>query len=197
MFGHVAGRQRRWRWVILSFLFALAFVWSFAVMREETGGIWSMLRLGSAVAGGISLLGLVLSFVPSKGRGEQEDNERPSQADGTAEMGSEEQAQADGSTEGSSDTDEEVFDPQVSVAEDGHPSAGEGEEWPADDRGGVDVADPDGAVEQGETHDADVSADDHLQRMREQFKARAEEAALRVKQREAELQKTASASDSE
>ena len=54
-------------------------------------------------------------------------------------------------------------------------------------------ADLDEADDRVEALDADGDSQDHLRRMREEFKARAEEAALRVKQREAELHEAASA----
>ena len=56
-------------------------------------------------------------------------------------------------------------------------------------------ADLDEAVDRVEALDADGDSQDNLRRMREEFKARAEEAALRVKQREAELHEAASAPD--
>ena len=65
MLGNV-GRHRRWPWAILFFLFALAFVWSFAVMGDEVGGVWSILLIVSAVGAGISLLLLVLMFISSR-----------------------------------------------------------------------------------------------------------------------------------
>jgi hypothetical protein len=58
-------------------------------------------------------------------------------------------------------------------------------------------ADLDEAVDQVEALDADGESQEQLRRIREEFKARAEEAALRVKQREAELHEAASASDPE
>jgi hypothetical protein len=57
-------------------------------------------------------------------------------------------------------------------------------------------ADLEEEVDQVEALDADGSQED-LRRMREEFRARAEEAALRVKQREAELQEAASVADQE
>jgi len=54
-------------------------------------------------------------------------------------------------------------------------------------------ADLDEADDRVEALDGDPQ--DNLRRMREEFKARAEEAALRVKQREDELHEAASSSD--
>ena len=58
-------------------------------------------------------------------------------------------------------------------------------------------ADLDEAVDQVEAADADGESQENLRRIREEFKARAEEAALRVKLREAELHEAASSSDAE
>jgi hypothetical protein len=77
-----------------------------------------------------------------------------------------------------------------------------GEELPAEERahtseedGQALDADLDEEVDRVDALDADGDSDDHLRRMREEFKARAEEAALRVKQREAELHEAAAAPD--
>jgi len=87
MFGHAAGRQRRSLWAILSFLFALAFAWSFAVMGERSGGPWIILRVGLAVGLGISLLRLVLTLVSSRRlRRAQESDEWRAEADEGAEI---------------------------------------------------------------------------------------------------------------
>jgi hypothetical protein len=59
----------------------------------------------------------------------------------------------------------------------------------ADVDGSVDKAESDDQVESG---DADVDSDEHLRKIREEFKARVEEAALRVKQREGDPQEAAS-----
>jgi hypothetical protein len=56
-------------------------------------------------------------------------------------------------------------------------------------------ADLDEAVDQVRTPDGDGESQEHLQRMREEFKARAEQAALRVKQRQAELHEAATVPD--
>ena len=167
MFGHVAGRQRRSRWAILSFLFALAFAWS-AVMGERSG-LWSILRLGLAVGLGISLLRLVLTLVSSRSlrRGQENDKWR-AEGDEGAEMEAEGQPPAD-----------------EPPAEDRAPTSEEDLQ--------VLQPDSDGAVDQVEAPEADVESQDSLQRMREEFKARAKEAELRVKQREAELDEAASA----
>jgi len=56
--------------------------------------------------------------------------------------------------------------------------------------------DSDGAVDQVKAPETDVEPQESLRRMREEFKARAKEAELRVKQREAELHEAASAPES-
>jgi len=65
---------------------------------------------------------------------------------------------------------------------------------PSDEDGQALDADLDEVVDQVDAL-ADGDPQDQLQRMREEFKARAEEAALRVKQREAELHGAGSAPD--
>ena len=227
MFGHVAGRKRRSRWAILSFLFALALAWSFAAMREQT-----VLWVGLAVGLGISLL---ITFVSSRRhRRARKNDEREMQAEGH------------GSDEASTEkrlTYEEVFQVQLNVDDATFAGAREDEEWQAEDGEAVEieaegqppaeealaeeafveersptseedvqVLEPelDGAVDHVETVEADVEAveadvepvealevdhesQDALQRMREEFAARAKEAELRVKQREAELDEAGSA----
>src|SRR4029450_12147041 len=68
---------------------------------------------------------------------------------------------------------------------------------PSDEDGQALDADLDEVVDQVDQVDALADGDpqEQLRRMREEFKARAEEAALRVKQREAELQGAGSAPD--
>ena len=192
MSGHVAKRRRRWPWAILSFLFALAFASSFAVMEEQVGNV---LRIGSAVGLGISLLLLVRAFISSRRfRRAQKDDGRQAEGD-------EEQPP----TEQRAPTYEEVFGLELDLDAGGLPRAPGDEGWPGDEEhaptSGEDVqalrADLDGAVDQVEALDADGESQEHLRRIREQIKARAEEAALRVKQREAELHEAASASDPE
>jgi hypothetical protein len=223
MFGHVAGRQRRSRWAILSFLFALAFAWSFAVMGERSG-LWSILRLGLAVGLGISLLRLILTLASSRSlRRGQENEELRAKADEGAEMEAEGQPPAEEPpTEKHALTYEEVFQVQPNIDLGSLAPAPEDEEWQAEAEEGADMEaegqppaeepptedraptsdeedlqalqpDPDGAVDQVKAPEADVESQDSLRRMREEFAARAKEAELRVKQREAELDEAASA----
>jgi len=230
MFGHVAGRKRRSRWAILSFLFALALAWSFAAMREQT-----ILWVGLAVGLGISLL---ITFVSSRRlRRARKNDERQTQAEGQA------------SEEASTDrrlTYEEVFQVQLNVDDASLAGVHEDEEWPAEvdeameiEAGGqssaeepvaeealaeehastseedlqalepdldetvdhveaveaveADVEPVEADVEPVEALEVDDESHDALQRMREEFAARAKEAELRVKQREAELDEAASA----
>jgi hypothetical protein len=210
MLGNV-GRHRRWPWAILFVLFALTFVWSFAVMGEEGGSVWRILLIVSAVGAGISLLLLGLMFISSRRHG-------PAKADEGSEMEADEQQLVEQpATEERGPTYEEVF----GLDEGGLPSAPEDKEWtdeeeaeleaeaqgwaeqlPAEEHapsseedGRALVADLDEADDRVEAVEADGDPEDNLRRMREEFKARAEEAALRVKQRENELHEASSAPD--
>jgi hypothetical protein len=211
MLGNV-GRHRRWPWVILFFLFALTFAWSFAVMGDEVGSVWRILLIVSAVGAGISLLLLVLMFVSSR-------RHRRAEGDEGSQMGAEgEQSEEQPTTP---PTYEEVF----GLDEGSLPRAPEDVEWTGDDEAELEAeaqplaeqlpaeegapfeqdgraldADLDEAVDQVDQVDqvdalADGDPQEQLRRMREEFKARAEEAALRVKQREAELHGAGSAPD--
>ncbi len=222
MFGHVAGRQHRSRWAILSFLFALAFAWSFTVMGDQVGGNWTILRLGLGVGLGISLLRLVLTFVSSRRPRRAQEN------DESVGVKAEGQPSAEESTEKRPLTYEEVFQVQLNVDEGSLASASENEEWQPESSEGVvmeveaepsveefpveehveepattadeDVqADFDGAVEHVdadvepvEASSVDGDTQDALQKMREAFAARAKEDELRVKQREGEPEEAAS-----
>jgi hypothetical protein len=233
MFGHVAGRKRRSRWAILSFLFALALAWSLAAMREQT-----ILWVGLAVGLGISLL---ITFVSSRRlRREGKSDVRETQAD----RQTSEEASADRRL-----TYEEVFQVQLNVDDDASLAGAHGDdEWPteADEAAEIEAEgepiveepraeeplaeealaedafaeehaptseediqalepDVDGEVDHVEAVEVETEAEpvealevddesqDALQKMREAFAARAKEAELRVKQREAELDEAASA----
>ncbi len=222
MFGHFAGRQRRSRWAILSFLFVLAFAWSFAVMGERAGGLWIILRLGLAVGLGISLLRLVLTFVSSRSlRRAQENEEWRAEGDEGAEMEAGGQSPEEPLTEERALTYQEIFQVQPNVDGGSLARAPEDDERQAEGDEGAEMEaegeppaeeppteehaptseedlqvlqpDSDGAVDQVEAPEGDVESQDSLQRMREMFKARAKEAELRVKQREAELDEAPSA----
>jgi hypothetical protein len=193
MSGHVAKRRRRWPWAILSFLFALAFAWSLADMQERVGDVWIILRIGSAVGLGISLLLLVRAFISSRRhRRAQKDDGRRAEGDEGAE------AQQQGEQP---PTYEEVFGLELDLDAESLPRAPGYDEWSGDEGAEMDVqaldADLDEAVDQVQGLDADGESQEDLLRIREEFKARAEEAALRVKRREAELHEAASASDPE
>ena len=204
MSGHGAKRRRRWPWAILSLLFALAFAWSFAVVGERVEDVWSVLRIVSAVGLGISLLLLVRAFISSRRfRRAQKDDGRRAEGDERAEMG------AGGQDRGP--TYEEVFGLEPDLDAASLPGAPEDGGWPGDEGAVMEAerepsaeqlaaevpADLDDAVDQVEALDADGESQENLRRIREEFKARAEEAALRVKLREAELHEAASASDAE
>lgn len=204
------GRHRRWPWAILFVLFALTFVWSFAVMGEEAGSVWRILLIVSAVGAGISLLLLVVMFISSR-------RHRRAKGDEGSELADEHQPGEQSPTDGRGPTYEEVF----GLDEGGLPPAPEEREWtgeedaqleaeaqgwaeqlPAeehaptsDEDGQALVADLDEADHRVEAVEADGDPEDNLRRMREEFKARAEEAALRVKQREDELHEASSAPD--
>jgi hypothetical protein len=206
MLGNV-GRHRRWPWAILFFLFALTFVWSFAVMGDEAGSVWRILLIVSAVGAGISLLLLVVMFVSSR-------RHRRAEGDEGSQMGAEGEQSEEQPTP--PPTYEEVF----GLDEGSLPRAPEDVEWtddeeaeleaeaqswaeelPADERASTSEedgqaldADLDEVVDQVDAL-ADGDPQEQLRRMREEFKARAEEAALRVKQREAELHEAGSAPD--
>ncbi len=218
MFGHVSGRQHRSRWAILSFLFAVAFVWSYAVMGDQSGGSWTLLRVGLAVGLGISLLRLIVMFVSSRRLRHAEEGDAWQQEAATREA---EGPQAEDPTNKRS-TYEEVFGVNLNIDEDSIAIAAEDEEMEAEAEPSVEefpveehVEEPattadedvqpnfDGAVEHidadvepVEALKADVESvetQDALQKMREEFAARAKEAELRVKQREAEPDEAASA----
>jgi hypothetical protein len=196
-------------------LFALAFAWSFAVVGERVEDVWNVLRIVSAVGLGISLLLLVRGFVSSRRlRRAQKDDGRRAEGDEATELGAEGQERGP--------TYEEVFglepdldagslpgapqdggspDEEAVMEAEGQPSAEQlvpEEGAPTSDE---DVqalhADLDDGVDQVEAAGADGDSQENLRRIREEFKARAEEAALRVKLREAELHEAASASDAE
>jgi len=209
MLGNV-GRHRRWPWAILFVLFAATCVWSFAVMGDEVGDVWSILRIASAVGSGLALLLLILTSISSRRRRRAERKEG-------SEMAADEQQPVEQPT--TAQTYEEVF----GVDEGSLPRAPEDKEWtddeeaeleaeaqswaeelpaeelaPASEEDGQDLdADLDESVEQVDALDAGGDSEDHLRQMREEFKARAEEAALRVKQREEELHEATSAPDSQ
>lgn len=197
MSGHVVARKRRWPWAMLSLLFAVAVVWSFAVTAD--GRI--ILQIGMAAGLVLSLLRLTLTSRSSRRvRRAQEADE------GTETEADESQSAADGHVP----TYEEVFGTHVELDAERLPLAPEEEEWsgeeaeveaevqpsaeqppeeptPTSDDPQPVPADLQEAVDQIEPGGDGDEFQEHLRRMREEFRARAEEAALRVKQREAEL----------
>ena len=229
MSGHVVGRQRRWPWAILSLLFAVAFVWSFAVSAERIGGVSTILRVGLAVALVLSLVRLLVEFMSSRrARRAGKADRRRAEGDEGAETEAGQQPAGQPSTEGRAPSYEEVFGAELELDVEGLPLAPEEEEWSGGEGAEVEAerqppteqppteqppteestssaeedlqplhADLDEAVDRVEAVDTDGEFQEHLRRMREEFKARAEEAALRVKQREAELHEAASAADPE
>jgi hypothetical protein len=211
MLGNV-GRHRRWPWAILFVLFALTFVWSFAVMGDQAGDVWSVLQIGSAAGAGIALVFLVLTTISSR-------RLRRAEPEKGSDMGADEQQPAQ--EQPTTPTYEEVFGVELGLEEERLPDAPDQEvqEWKGEEDAQLE-AEAQGWAEQlpaeehaptsdveGQALEADLDeADDrvealdgdpqdNLRRMREEFKARAEEAALRVKQREDELHEAASSSD--
>ena len=213
MLGNV-GRHRRWPWAILFFLFAATCVWSFAVMGDQGSDVWSILQIGSAAGAGIALLFLVLTSISSR--------RRPlAEAEKGSEIGADEQQP--GEEPPTTPTYEEVFGVELGLDEERLPDATEDEDkdWTGEEDAQLEAeaqgwaeqlpaeehaptseedgqaleADLDDADDRVEALEADGDPEDNLRRMREEFKARAEEAALRVKQREDELHEAASSSD--
>src|SRR6266508_1613390 len=123
MLGNV-GRHRRWPWVILFFLFALTFAWSFGVMGEEVGDVWSILRIGSAAGSALSLLLLVLTSISSRRR-------RRAERDQRSEAGADEEEQEEQPT--TVPTYEEVFGLELDLDEGSLPRAPEDVEWTGDE----------------------------------------------------------------
>jgi hypothetical protein len=182
------GRHRRWPWVILFFLFALTFAWSFGVMGEEVGDVWTILRIGSAAGSALSLLLLLLTSISSRRR-------RRAERDQGSELGADEQQQEEQPP--AVPTYEEVFGLELDLDEGSLPRAPEDGEWTGDEAEEGAPSEEDDLDEAVDEVDAlaDGDSQEQLRRMREEFKARAEEAALRVKQREAELHGAGSAPD--
>ena len=237
MFGHVAERQHPSRSLILSFLLAVAFGWSFAVsvVREESPV--AILRGASAVAVTLAVLRLGLMLMSFKRRrrgrkGDETDAEGQPSADGSTEdarptygdifgtsqdldgaveqggsFGGEPDGEPEGEPEdepdeavGSAEWVDGELEATVEQSEsfDGEP---DGETDEAVGSAEWDESELEGTVEQSESYDgdldgtndevesiqADLEAQEALRRVREEFKARAKEAELRVRQREAEL----------
>jgi hypothetical protein len=251
MFGHVAERQHPSRSLILSFLLAVAFGWSFAVsvVREESPV--AILRGASAVAVTLAVLRLGLMLMAFKRRrrgrkGDETDAEGQPSADGSTEdarptygdifgtsqdldgavepggsFGGEPEGEPDGEPEtepdeavGSAEWVDGELEATVEQSE-SFDGESEGEtveavgsaEWVEGElEGTVEQSESidaqlEGTVEHSESYDgdldgtndevesiqADLEAQEALRRVREEFKARAKEAELRVRQREAEL----------
>jgi len=211
MLGNV-GRHRRWPWAILFVLFALTFVWSFAVMGDQAGDVWSVLQIGSAAGAGIALVFLVLTTISSR-------RLRRAEPENGSDMGADEQQPAQ--EQPTTPTYEEVFGVELGLDEERLPDATENEdkEWTGEEDAQLEAeaqgwaeqlpaeehaptSEEDGQALEADLDEADDRVEaldgdpqDNLRRMREEFKARAEEAALRVKQREDELHEAASSSD--
>ncbi len=188
MFGHGSGRQHRSRWAILSFLFALAFVWSYTVMGDQSGGSWTLLRVGLAVGLGISLLRLIVMFVSSRRLRHAEEGDAWQQEALNIDEDSIAIAAEDEEMEAEAEPSVEEFPVEEHVEE---PATTADEGVQPDFGGAVEHVDAD--VEPVEASSVDGDTQDALQKMREEFAARAKEAELRVKQREGEPDEAASA----
>ena len=183
------------------------------VVETQTGDLWSMVRLGSALGLVVSLLFLGLTFVPSRRRVRAREHEEPPEqgerqdGDAGAETNAEGQPK-EPPIEASAPTYEEVFGLQHELDQtveqdgdlEGDPEAFEGDpEGREGDPGGRE-ADPEArepdpvALESirrwdEEYHDKvheELQTQELMRQRREEFKARAEAAALRVKKLEAE-----------
>jgi hypothetical protein len=179
--------------------------------------VLSIIRIGTAIGLGLSLL-LLLFTSRRRRRAKAEEKRRAAGNDGM---------EGRSPAEKPVQTYEEVFGLQHDLDEGGLPRAPEGEESPSEEWQNAekmmvesdepaevsgppseedlqplqaDVDEPAENVEsvdQVESEDADVDSDEHLRKIREAFKARVEEAALRVKQREGEPHEAASAPNPE
>jgi hypothetical protein len=179
-------------------------------MGEEVGDVWRILRIGSAAGSALSLLLVVLASFSNRR------HRRAERVQGS-EAGADEEEQEEQPP--TVPTYEEVFGLELDLDEGSLPRAPEDVEWTGDDEAELEAeaqpwaeqlpaeegapseedgqaldADLDEAVDQVDAL-ADGDPQEQLRRMREEFKARAEEAALRVKQRDAELHGAGSAPD--
>jgi hypothetical protein len=213
MFGYVAERQQRSGWVILPLLFILAFAWWIAVVAQRAGESGNILRLGLAVAVGLSLPNLGYTYM-MKRRRRHKDEAKSAEGEGGPDTEADGQPTAEESSEDRPLTYGEIFNPdQPDLDDGGLPPWVEGEGWHAEgnesEGEGTEGQSP--AEEPSEEHaptseegvfadqtdlgetvdleaiQADLEAQESLRRLREEFKARAMEAELRVKQRQAEL----------
>jgi len=176
-----------------------------AVVEAQSGDVWSKVRLGSVLGLVVSSLCLALTFVPSRRRmGARENEEWPEhggrqEGDVGTEMKSEGQP-AEPTTAASNPSYEEVFglqDELQTVEPDGDleadPEAREADPEAREADPEAREADPE-AVESIRRWDEayedlveeELRTQELMRQRREEFKARAEEAALRVKKLEAE-----------
>jgi hypothetical protein len=147
----------------------------FAFVEARIGGFWSMLRLGFAFGLAVSLLLLGLTLVSSRSLARApEDDERQAEGDEGADMEAEGQPEEPPTGEPAPTFEEDLqalqpyFDAYF-----------------------------DGAVDQDKDLEGDVDSQESMRQRRDEFKARAKEAELRVKKLEAELHEAPSAPQSE
>jgi hypothetical protein len=170
----------------------------FAVVEAQTGDLWSMLRLGSAVALAFSLLLLGLTFVSSKGPVRAPEDAERARLDERQEGDEGAEIRAEGEqppTEERAPTYEEVFGLDLELDEGSLPRAPEDEGWPGDEGAEMEAetqpsaeqlpaeerahtseedvqaldADLDEAVDQVESLDADGESQDSMRQWPEEF----------------------------
>ncbi|HJU57552.1 MAG TPA: hypothetical protein VJ774_02325 [Actinomycetota bacterium] len=160
------------------------------VVEAQAGDLWSMLRLGSALGLAVSLLFLVLTFVrarrTARDRGERPKEDEQHEGDVSAESDADGQSEA-GPTKPSGPSYEEVFalehEHDETIEHDAHleddPDALEGDPEALKSIRQWDDKYEDIVLEELQTQEL-------MRQRREEFKVRAEAAALRVKKLEAE-----------
>jgi hypothetical protein len=183
-----------------------------AFAEAQIGGFWSMLRLAFALSLVVSLLLFVLTFVSSRGLArEPAGDERQAEEDEGVETEAEEQADEPVTREPAPTSEERLWwQPAPTLEREPAPISEERLWWekpdPTDEQDLPAVqADVDEAVDQDVDQDsdqdedlaADTESQELLRRRRDEFKARAKEAELRVKKLEAQLQEAPSAPTSE
>jgi hypothetical protein len=183
-----------------------------ALAEARIGGFWSMLRLAFALSLIVSLLLFGLTFVSSRSLARApEDDERGAEEDEGIEMEAEEQADEPVTREPAPTSEERRWwEPVPTLEREPAPTSEDRLWWekpaptPEQDlpalQPDVDEAvdqDVDQDTDQDEDLAADTESQELLRRRRDEFKARAKEAELRVKKLEAQLQEAPSAPTSE
>ncbi len=181
----------------------------FAIVEAKIGDIWSTLRLGSAFGLAVSFLLLGLTFVSSSTRARApEDDERleldepqelePLELDEPQELeplGLDEPQELEPLEADEPQEVDEAAEMKAEPLADNAPTEEFGP-WFEEDVLGLQPA-LDDVVDQDTPSEGDVQSQELMRQRREEFKARAEKAELRVKKLEAELQEAASGPKSE